>query len=101
MSHDTFPGKCLGKSLWQGDLNYHGVKEKHQPLYQKLVLNMAGAEGFEPSTKVLETHVLPLHHAPKRNNDYYSSLWDICQGEIDPFFYFQEKAGIRAQPRSF
>ena len=26
----------------------------------------AGAEGFEPSTKVLETHVLPLHHAPKR-----------------------------------
>ena len=24
----------------------------------------AGAEGFEPSTKVLETHVLPLHHAP-------------------------------------
>ena len=28
---------------------------------------MAGAEGFEPSTKVLETHVLPLHHAPKPN----------------------------------
>ena len=26
---------------------------------------MAGAEGLEPSTKVLETHVLPLHHAPK------------------------------------
>ena len=25
---------------------------------------MAGAEGLEPSTKVLETHVLPLHHAP-------------------------------------
>ena len=25
---------------------------------------LAGAEGFEPSTKVLETHVLPLHHAP-------------------------------------
>ena len=24
---------------------------------------MAGAEGFEPSTKVLETHVLTLHHA--------------------------------------
>ena len=62
---------------------------------------MAGAEGLEPSTKVLETHVLPLHHAPKRNNNYYSSLWDICQGKIDPFFYFQEKAGIRAQPRSF
>ena len=26
---------------------------------------MAGAEGLEPSTKVLETHVLPLHHAPQ------------------------------------
>ena len=25
---------------------------------------MAGEEGFEPSTKVLETHVLPLHHSP-------------------------------------
>ena len=25
---------------------------------------LAGAEGLEPSTKVLETHVLPLHHAP-------------------------------------
>ena len=29
------------------------------------VFCLAGAEGFEPSTKVLETHVLPLHHAPK------------------------------------
>ena len=28
------------------------------------VFALAGAEGFEPSTKVLETHVLPLHHAP-------------------------------------
>lgn len=27
---------------------------------------LAGAEGLEPSTKVLETHVLPLHHAPMR-----------------------------------
>ncbi len=26
---------------------------------------LAGAEGLEPSTKVLETHVLPLHHTPK------------------------------------
>ena len=34
---------------------------------KKLIFNqlfLAGAEGFEPSTKVLETHVLPLHHAP-------------------------------------
>ena len=26
---------------------------------------MAGAEGIEPSSKVLETSVLPLNHAPK------------------------------------
>ena len=25
---------------------------------------MAGALGLEPRTKVLETHVLPLHHTP-------------------------------------
>lgn len=31
----------------------------------RLVGSVAGAEGLEPSTKVLETHVLPLHHAPK------------------------------------
>ncbi len=33
---------------------------------------MAGAEGLEPSTKVLETHVLPLHHAPTRNKTDYT-----------------------------
>ena len=27
-------------------LNLYGVKEKHQPLYQKLVLTMAQKEGF-------------------------------------------------------
>jgi len=27
-------------------LSRHGVKEKHQPLYQKLVLTMAQKEGF-------------------------------------------------------
>lgn len=26
---------------------------------------MAGAEGLEPSRTVLETAMLPLHHAPK------------------------------------
>ena len=46
LSQDTFPGKCPGKPLLQGLLSRHGVKEKHQPLYQKLVLNMAQKEGF-------------------------------------------------------
>ena len=38
--------KCSRKPLLQGDLSHHGVKEKYQPLYQKLVLNMAQKEGF-------------------------------------------------------
>ena len=43
-----------------------GGKKKHPTgLYQILSDVMAGAVGFEPTTKVLETHVLPLHHAPK------------------------------------
>lgn len=32
--------------LPSGFLSRHGVKEKHQPLYQKLVLTMAQKEGF-------------------------------------------------------
>ena len=31
-----------------------GVKEKYQPLYQKLVLNMAEAVGFEPTDPSLD-----------------------------------------------
>src|SRR5574344_1954049 len=29
------------------------------------ITNLAGAEGIEPSSKVLETSVLPLNHAPR------------------------------------
>ena len=35
------------------------------------VSQVAGAEGLEPSTKVLETHVLPLHHTPMSSRDFY------------------------------
>ncbi len=42
--------KCSRKPLLQGDLSHHGVKEKYQPLYQKLVLNMVEVTGFEPAT---------------------------------------------------
>ena len=43
---------------------------------------MAGAEGLEPSTKVLETHVLPLHHAPTQRL-YYTRDSAFCQ----PFIF--------------
>ena len=41
--------KCSRKPLLQGDLSHHGVKEKYQPLYQKLVLNMVNPAGVEPT----------------------------------------------------
>ena len=33
--------------------------------------SLAGALGLEPRTKVLETHVLPLHHTPMSSRDFY------------------------------
>ena len=67
---DTFSGKCLRKPLQQGLLSHHGVKEKHQPLYQKLVLNMAEKEGFEPSRQL--SHPTPLAGEPLRPLGYFS-----------------------------
>ena len=49
LSQDTFLGKCPGKSLQQGLLSHYGVKEKYQPLYQKLVLTMVLKAGLEPA----------------------------------------------------
>ena len=46
----------------------------------KLLFFLAGAEGLEPSTKVLETHVLPLHHTPTLIAlNYYSIVPEACQ----------------------
>ena len=39
-------GKCPAKPLLQEDLNHHGVKEKYQPLRQKLVLLYGGELGI-------------------------------------------------------
>ena len=36
--------------MLQGLLSHYGVKEKYQPLYQKLVLIMVEVTGFEPAT---------------------------------------------------
>ena len=32
---------------------------------------MAGAEGIEPSSGVLETLILPMNYAPKQIKDYH------------------------------
>ena len=50
---------------------------------------LAGAEGLEPSTKVLETHVLPLHHAPSATIWNYTRPSPFCQEktvQISMFF---------------
>ena len=46
---------------------------------------MAGALGLEPRTKVLETHVLPLHHTPKPNIDYYTAFWEKVNSILHTF----------------
>ena len=46
-------------------LDFFQDKRKSLEMKVSKDFSLAGAEGFEPSTKVLETHVLPLHHAPK------------------------------------
>ena len=58
---------------------------------------MAGAEGLEPSTKVLETHVLPLHHAPMHitcNEKEYNTAGSVCQGLREIFFSVMHGGGV-------
>ena len=59
------------------------IKIEHSAM-QNALINLAGAVRFELTTKVLETHVLPLHHAPslthKPTNIYYYIYFQaICQ----------------------
>ena len=46
--------------------------KKRAESLSKLLFFLAGAVGFEPTTKVLETHVLPLHHAPWHVKEVYT-----------------------------
>lgn len=36
------------------------------------IFSLAGAVGIEPTLEVLETTVIPLHHAPKFNCSHYT-----------------------------
>lgn len=48
------------------------AKIQHMPVLQwaTCLISMAGAEGIEPSSVVLETTVLPLNYAPKKSIQY-------------------------------
>lgn len=58
-----FAPSRVQKALW--DKAFQRMK-KTLTLVSRLAFYYGRAEGLEPSTKVLETHVLPLHHAPMR-----------------------------------
>ena len=71
-------------------MSYLVIGQNHGSIRRALKLNgfkaflSAGQEGLEPSTKVLETHVLPLHHCPKADNDgNYTHLKGLCQERED------------------
>lgn len=53
-------------------------------LYQNVSYKMAGAEGIEPSSKVLETSVLPLNQAP---SGYLLYLTLPFRQEANPRFF--------------
>ena len=53
-------------------------RKKEAFLIRNASFSLAGEEGFEPSTKVLETHVLPLHHSPVQRV-YYTAGAENCQ----------------------
>ena len=59
--HYTRPG-CARQSSGE---NSEGEREIIKSQLEMNRLFLAGAEGFEPSTKVLETRTLPLHHTTK------------------------------------
>ena len=93
LSQDTFPGKCPEKSLLQGLLSYHGVKEKYQPLYQKLVLNMVRSTGLEPvpiaghapqTCAYADSATIACHMSD--NTNYYTCRTCLCQ-----YLTFKEK----------
>ena len=74
---DIVSGKYLKNPLPSGLLSRYGVKEKYQPLYQKLVLIMAQKEGFEPSRRLPQP--TPLAGEPLRPLGYFcmtDTLWN-------------------------
>ena len=73
-------------SLVIGSNNFNMVCDK-KPLQNKKDPKvfrsvLAGAEGIEPSSKVLETSVLPLNHAPRAFSGewYYNPYKSWLQG---------------------
>ena len=69
---------------------------------------LAGALGFEPRTKVLETHVLPLHHAPTAREILYREqstmsicLRNFCRSLLLPYTVSSSTMHLASLPKNF
>lgn len=89
--------KCSRKPLLQGDLSHHGVKEKYQPLYQKLVLNMCLHQYIDTSYDCwLESfrvcmgcvYASPVNTPQSVAKSLYSSV-------IDSIFFLKESRSLK------
>ena len=82
--------KMSENPLPSGFLSRHGVKEKHQPLYQKLVLTMAQKEGFVSphSTLVgpLGSKAAPRPYSPPRGSNPSAPPNFLCKNKRDSDF---------------
>ncbi len=57
----TLPFRCECSNIFLSDMT---IGQSIQILYFLTDYQVAGAEGIEPSSKVLETPILPLNYAP-------------------------------------
>ena len=82
--------KMSENPLPSGFLSRHGVKEKHQPLYQKLVLTMAQKEGFVSphSTLVgpLGSKAALRPYSPPRGSNPSAPPNSLCKNKRDSDF---------------
>ena len=68
-------------------------EKRKNPETNRFKVFRAGAEGLEPSTKVLGTHVLPLHHTPE-SKDLRSIAFHSYYVNTLYFLFFTRKITI-------
>ena len=83
---------AAGKPLRQGLLSHHGVKEKYQPLYQKLVLNMANPVNYDTGDDApyrAQQRVQSINAGAKCNGELsaFLHLWSVLHCTIEVCFF--------------
>ena len=55
---------------------------------------VTGVVGIEPTSKVLETFILPMNYTPKKHSlDIYSILWKVLSRKLEKNFVFCNPVG--------